>query len=749
MGDAPGPVPAAAELDGLLLDAKLAVPARRTAAVSRADLIQGARSSGRRVVGVTAPAGYGKSTMLAEWAALEDRPVAWVSLDTLDDDPSSLLVVLASAFARVSDGPEGLVADMVGPDASVLGRAAPRLASALRRSPTPFVLVLDDLHELQSPACHDVLGVVVAGIPAGSQLVAASRTEQPHLPRLRAAGEIVEIVASDLVLDVAGTLQVFAASHVPVSPEAAAAVTERTEGWPVGIYLASLIARHSGGDAVAVTGEDPYVADYLQRESYRRLPEDMRTFLRRTAVLDNLCGPLCDEVTGEPGSREMLRRLEASSLFLVPLDRRRWWFRYHALFREFLLGELTTVEAQLVDGLRRRAADWYEAHGSPERAVEQLLQTSDRERCVRLVTRLVMTLFQAGQLSTVGKWLRALGDDAVVAYPPLAVLAGYVAAYEGRAGEAERWGAVVDAAAFDGEMVDGSASFDSARAMYRALRCPQGPQALLDDAALAVASEPEWSVWRDTALTASGLARLLVGDVDGAAREFERTVAAAAAVGNADTLVFCEAQLAQRDMDHGQWERGRERIRHALDAIEEHRMYDYPTSAPAFAAAARLALHDGDLAETRRLLTRGMRVRTFCTYAFPTLAVRARMHLARTSWAAGDVAAVRHLLREIDDVLLHRPNLGVLVDEVADLRQEFGAGSRAASMATSVPPLSPAELRLLPYLQTHLTIREIGERLFVSRNTASSEIGSIYRKLGASSRSEAVRQAVTMGLLGE
>ena len=182
------PVPAGravVELDEFLLDAQLSIPDPHPGSVSRAGLIRTARASGCRVVGVTAPAGYGKSTLLVEWAAGEDRRVAWVALDRFDDDPAVLLTLLASAFARISPGNSDLIADMRGLGVSVLGRAAPRLAAAFRTSPVPFVLMLDDLHELRSPACHDVLGVVISGIPRGSQLVAASRFEQPHLPRLR------------------------------------------------------------------------------------------------------------------------------------------------------------------------------------------------------------------------------------------------------------------------------------------------------------------------------------------------------------------------------------------------------------------------------------------------------------------------------------------------------------------------------------------------------------------------------------
>ena len=226
---AASPVP---ELGRLLHDAKFSIPQPHPGAVSRARLVATARSSECRLVAVTAPAGYGKSIFLAEWATAEDRPVAWVSLDRFDDDPAMLLVSLASAYCRAGLGGAELVADMGGPGVSVLGRAAPRLASEFRASAVPFVLMLDDLHELHSPACHDVLGVVISGIPRGSQLAAASRSEQPHLPRLRAAGDALEFGPGDLALDAAGARHVFANAQVSLTAELAAAVTERTEGWP-------------------------------------------------------------------------------------------------------------------------------------------------------------------------------------------------------------------------------------------------------------------------------------------------------------------------------------------------------------------------------------------------------------------------------------------------------------------------------------------------------------------------------------
>jgi LuxR family transcriptional regulator, maltose regulon positive regulatory protein len=606
--------------------------------------------------------------------------------------------------------------------------------------------MLDDLHELRSPLCHDALGVVISGIPRGSQLVAASRSEQPHLPRLRASGDALEFGPSDLALDAAGAEQIFSAAQIRLTPDQASAVTERTEGWPVGLYLAALIAKDSKGAVLSVAGDDRYLADYLYRESLMQLPESTQRFLRRSAVLDQLFGPLCDAVLGASGAAEELRQLEAWNMFLVPLDRRRGWYRYHALFREFLLGELRRVEPDVIMKLHLRAADWYESNGSPALALEHLLNTTERDRSAQLLTALVLPTYNAGQMSTVQRWLSRLGDPSVEKHPPLAVLAGWVAALTGQTAEAQRWASIVDAASYDLVTVDGTASFESARAMLRAVMCAAGPERMMADATFAVAQEQPWSAWRDTALSLCAQAHLLIGDRDQAGALFAETSAVGATLGNTDTVVLSESDLAVLAMDRGQWAEAAEHLELALATVDEHRMHDYAVSVLAFAGAARLAVHRGELKEANRQLTRAMRARQSCTFALPFMAVRARLQLAKVYWALSDQTTARHLLREIDDVLLHRPALGALVDEVSEFRSLATSGPQVE--ATGGPPLTPAELRLLPYLQTHLTLREIGERLFVSRNTVSSEVSSIYRKLGVSSRNAAVQQATTIGLLG-
>ena len=672
-----------------------------------------------------------------------------MSLDRLDDDPSALLTLLASAYARISGHPE-LIADVRGVGVSALGRAAPRLASAFRTSPVPFVLMLDDLHELRSPACHDVLSVVISGIPPGSQLVAVSRSEQPHLPRLRASGEALDFGVSDLALDARGAEQIFAQAHVAITPELAAAVTARTEGWPVGLYLAAVIASDSDGDVLTISGEDRYVADYLYRESLMQLPEGVQRFLRRTAVLDQLNAPLCDATLDESGAQALLRDLEASSLFLVPLDRRRGWYRYHALFREFLLGELRRVEPDIIAKLHLRAADWYESNGSPALALEHLMNTSERERCVQLVAALILPTFQSGQLQTVQRWLSNLGDSAIEAYPPLAALAGWIAVTTGHTADAQRWAAFLDNVSFDLVPVDGTVSFESGRAMLHALMCRTGPEQMFDDASFALAEEPPWSSWRAMALILSAEAQLLLGDAERATALFVATSAVAAELGNVNAVAIGNAELALLAMDDGRWAEAAEKVQFALATVDRYRLHDYAMSLLTFAAAARLALHRGDRNEVDRQLARAMRARPSCTVALPYVAVRARLQLAKVYAAIADQATARHLLREIDEISLLRPALGVLHQEILGIPRD-PQGQRAGDCGrrdapdpggTSTSPVPadpphlqrdrPAAVRVAQHrqLRGRLDLPKTG-RLLARRSGAPGDRGGFARRVVA------------------
>jgi LuxR family maltose regulon positive regulatory protein len=269
---------------------------------------------------------------------------------------------------------------------------------------------------------------------------------------------------------------------------------------------------------------------------------------------------------------------------------------------------------------------------------------------------------------------------------------------------------------------------------------------MMADAAFSLAQEPAWSPWRDQALWLLAEAHLLAGHLDEARTLFAEASSAAARIGNWDTVPLCEAHLAWLAMDRGEWTEAADRLKLALGMIDAQRLHDYVTCLGAFAGAARLSLHQGDVKEAHRQLTRAMRARPSATYVLPFLAVRLRLQLATVYLALAESATVRQLLREIDDLLSRRPALGTLIDGVNDFRGVMA--SRATPRATGTLPLTPAELRLLPYLQTHLTADKIAGRLSLSGHTVKAQVQAIYRKLGVSSRSDAVQRATAIGLLG-
>lgn len=735
-------VTARPDLSTALLAGKVEPPAPRRGAVSRRGLVDRARGDGARVVVVTAPPGYGKTTMLAEWASLEDRAVAWASLDRLDDDPGALLTLLALACARVSPEVAAVSAEMRGTGAAMLGRSAPLLAAALTRTATPFVLFVDDLHEAGSVACRDALEIVLDGVPPGSQVVVASRRTPGHGARRRVEGDLVEIGPDDLRVDVDGAREIFRAAGA-VPDAGIDAVVERCEGWPTGVFLCALLVR-DGEDPASLTGTDRFVADYLYRECMTTLPAQTQHFLRATAVLDQLSAPTCDAVLGTTDAAARLRELEDASLFLVPLDHHRGWFRYHPLFREFLLAELGRVEPDAVAPLHRRAAAWHVEEGIEARAVEHLLAAGDVEEAAVLVGRLALSTYQDGGVAVVTRWLGTLGDAVVEAFPELTVVAAWRALLLGESATAERWAAVLEG--FDADLLpdEDRVALESARCQVRAAMCVDGPEASLACARYAVEHEPAWSPWRDQALHLLGSALLLVGDQEAARDAFTEAVVCGTEAGNPDSVLLSEAELGILALDEGRWDDAERHARTAVRTVDDHHMEGYSTTAIALAVRARVAAHRGERTAAERFVARGMRARVPCTHVMPYLALRVRLQLGYACLALGDRTTASHLAAEAAELLRRRPRVGLLAGEVAAFRDrlETVAATRGA------PPLTPAELRLLPYLQTHLTMAEIGRRLFVSRNTVSTQVGAIYRKLGATTRGAAVERAVTLGLLG-
>ena len=432
-----------------LVVSKLRHPPTRRGAVDRSPLIDrlaGAESA--PIVSVVAPAGYGKTTLLSQWAERDGPAFAWVSVDERDNDPKVLLSYVAAALERVAPV-DARVFEALASRSSVPGSVVPRLASAFASMTVPVVLVLDDVHLLSNRQCRAALSVLAEHVPDGSRLVLAGRDEPPlRVARLRAEGRIAEIGPGDLAFTSAEAAALLRGAGTALGNGEVEVLHRRTEGWPVGLYLAALYLREGGslgGAAVSFGGDDRLVSEYVESEFLERISRRQRVFLTRTAVLERMSASLCEEVLQAPGSAAALAELAGSNLLLVPLDRRGQWYRYHHLFRDMLLAELERTEPGLIPVLRRRAARWCLRNNLPEEALEYSMAAGDVDTAARLVEQLWLQADHQGRYATIQRWLRWLeARGGIEGNLMLAVVAAFAAMGVGRPAEAERWADVVD-----------------------------------------------------------------------------------------------------------------------------------------------------------------------------------------------------------------------------------------------------------------------------------------------------------------
>jgi LuxR family transcriptional regulator, maltose regulon positive regulatory protein len=731
-------------------EVKLAAPLTRRGTVAKLDVIGRLRAASVPCVTVVAPAGYGKTTFLAHLAEVDPRPFAWVSLDGRDDqDAVVLLRYVAAAIHQVEPLPPGVFDALSGPGASAWAMRVPHVTSALAALEGPLVLALDDLHVVSNPSCLDVLAALVQSVPAGSQIVIASRVEPPlPLARWRAQGRLHEVGVPDLRLDEREAALLLDAAGVDVDPSELSELTEGTEGWPAGLYLAALSLQTgaaSPADAEGFSGSDRFVSEYFRFELLSRLPAVEAQFLKHTSVLHRLSGALCDAVLETKGSASMLETLERTNGFVVPLDRRGEWYRYHHLFGQLLRDELERSDPDLVPALNSRAMAWCIANDLTEAAVFYGHAAGETETVARLVDALALRLYYDGRMETAEEWLSWFGESELADYPALAVYGAWFRALSGRPEEAERWLALADGATSAIPLPDGSATIAPWVATLRAHMMGSGVDKALADANLALDQLPSESVMVPVALLARGLAHALLGATARAAEDFAATIETGLASGNFDEVFVAQAQLALLAARQGAWGEASRHTRTAQALVEEKGLGHYASSALAHVATARVAVHEVRHDEARAALARAHRLRPLLDHGIPWLTIQVGLELTRAHLALTEVAAARNILSETERVLELRPDMGSLVDDARELHDRLAATSGSAgAWAMS---LTGAELRLLPYLATHLTVPEIATRLFLSPNTVKTEAVSIYRKLSASSRGEAIERAIEVGLL--
>jgi LuxR family maltose regulon positive regulatory protein len=722
----------------VLLATKVQAPALRHALVERSELV-GRLSSGppRRITLVGAPPGWGKTTLLCIWSVTDERQFAWVALDDGDNDPARLWTYVAEALRRI-DGHLGAdaIAALGRRGADIEAHVLPALLNELAALPDDVVLVLDDYHVITNPAIHRQVAYLVDRLPPRVELALASRTDPPlPLGRLRARRELLEIRAADLRFSREETAALMNdLLGLGLEERAVSLLQQRTEGWAAGLQLAAL-SLEGGADrsqfVEQFAGDDRHIVDYLGFELLDRQPDDVRSFLLRTSVLGRLSAPLCKAVTGTQRSAAMLAEIERANLFLVALDEKREWYRYHHLFGDLLRHELAATEPELVAELHRRAARWYSEHGVVEDAFEHTLAAGDVGGAADLVAGHWSTTFNHGRLATVEHWLDSLPPEAVAGDPRLALARAWIAADQGRLGEMGRWLEVAEKEAAASHEVGGEVVILQAVDEFK--RGDVG--GALRSAKRALALEPaESPLGLAVAYSVLGLSLFWSGRIDEAEPQLRNAARLAPRVGNELARIYSLGYLALIQAERRQPRRA---VRLAAQALGHEPQLDHFVAMVAHLALARAHDLEGRLEEAESAGRRALEL------------ARKGAGLIELSASLARLAAIRERQGDSPEAQALRTEARLALDRCPDpgTAATLVEQRRHGHAETSGDGLSDRELAVLQLLPTDLSQREIGARLFVSLNTVKSHTRAIYRKLDASNRDEAVARAREAGLV--
>jgi LuxR family transcriptional regulator, maltose regulon positive regulatory protein len=720
------------------------LPILRQRLVPRTSLLERLVASPERVVSIVAPPGYGKTTLLSQLAERVGPRLAWVSCERADNDPVVLWSHVLAALDRFAPVAADGAAVLAGAGGGV--EAVPKLMSVIDRLAAPVTIVLDHLDAIDSPQCALSIAELAHRVPDGWRLALASRdaTAVP-LTKLRMERRLLEVGVDQLAMTDEEAAVLLREAGADVSVAEAAELVTRTEGWPAGLYLAALAIRSGAPvSGFGFTGDDRLVDDYIRSELLARLTTSQLGFLIETSILERLTGPLCDAVLAGRGSGRGLEELARRNLLVVPLDRRGEWYRYHHLLRELLQAELRRGDPDRAGELHSRAADWYEANDMAEAAIEHVAAAGDTERLARLVLELMQPVWASGRVDTVRGWMELLDKRPVTdCHAAIAAHGALTFALLGHAREAERWVAVAESLPAIGVLPDGS-TVGGTLAYLRAIIGRDGPAAMRTDATLALETLSPASPYRATMLHTQAISYVLEGDLTRAGRLFTHAGDVAEAFGATPlfAMVLAEQALICAELDQDL--RAEALLARAVEIVDSQQLDAYWTSALVFAADAHCAARRGDLGTARRLVQRAARLRPLLTYVLPVGSVQVSVELVRTYLALGDTAGATAVLEEAEGIIDRRPDLGTLGTSVHHLRQQVDqiAGARAAGASS----LTVAELRLVPLLPTHLSLPQIADRLYVSPHTVKAQVKSVYRKLGVSSRAEAVEAMTDLGV---
>ena len=746
------PVPGSSALPDMPMETKLHAPSLRKEWVERRTLISVLAGTAAKLVLIEAPAGFGKTTLAAQWRASssEERRFAWVSLDRGDDDPGRLWWYIAHALQRACPGlavDEVLRALRV-PVPDITGAVIPLLVHELTALQAPVVLILDDYQLIKEPSHHEQIAFLLLHLPPSAEIALVTRTDPPlPLARMRAAGEMVEIRMRELRLELSeAAALVHNVSGVELAEPDLAVLLERTEGWPAGLYLAALSLRGHPSPSAFIrqfTGDNRFIVDFLAEEVLSRQPSDIRQFLARTAVLDRFCAPLCDTVTGSANAAEVIDVLERENLFLVPMDDNRRWYRYHHLFAQVLRGQLARTEPGIAPTLYKRASTWHRESGSTDEAIGYALAAGDVAGAVDLIARHWLGYVDSGRAATVRGWMRSLGDDQIAVHALAAHSAAWVAALSGDRESVLRWVPIIMAGEHDGPLPDGMRSLEFSAAALSGAFGFDGIRAMRESAARAVELEHDpTSPWYTLAQTALGFSLFLSGE-PGAAEPLRKAIMSEVSVPLVRIMAFSAASLVAAE--EGRLSQARELASTARHLADDGNLSHTPQNSLAYMATGMVYMLEGRIEEARTELERALRSRGLRPGLSPWPTLETLLRLASLLLDMGDRTEAVALLDEARNILTSLPD-GAETQVARLERLEQRVTTRQPRVISLSDPLTEREAAVLRLLGGTLSLREIGQELHLSQNTIKTHARAIYRKLGVCSRHAAVEKGREAGV---
>ena len=733
----------------LLVEPKLMLPRVQPRVLRRARLLELLDADeGAALTLVNAPVGYGKTTLLRLWCTERPEAVVWMTLDAADDDPVRLWTHLATAVERLGQGLGGPALMSLGVRGAPIEASVDEVMNGLVAYGRRVTIVLDDLGAVHGDLSLRSIAHAIERLPANARLLASTRSAPAiSVARLRARGGLTEIRARELAFTVDETHELMVREGIALSAESVELLVERTEGWPAGLYLAALWLRdlEDPDEGVrAFVGSTRHVADYLTDEVLSALAPDARGFLARTSVLGRFTPEMCDAVLGREDSAAVLAEFARSNMFLVALDAREQWYRYHHLFGELLQLQLGREDAT---ALRRHAAAWCRAEGLVEDAIEYAAAGGDAEMVAEVLVEHDRELVWGGRLTQFLGWVRWLPSELLLEHPSLpaggAVAAAMLArpeveverllavAERSRRERPHRWSpyveAIVEVTRSQGiERGDVGAAVEHGR---RALAATRAGADVLSVGVLASLAQ----------------ALFFAGELDETRRIAMQAIERPDAPDVPDGYVASLGLLALVDAEQGRADSAEAWAGQAIGFARQRFQADSWIASLAHLGLALASIATGHLDEAEREALRGERLRRSPqptvghAHALLVLA-QVRVARSRLERAAGD-------LKRAQRAIAGFPDPGRLPAIAAAVEQDLATARANVGSRPVVEEPTPAELAVLRYLATGLSQREIGVRLYISMNTVKTHVREVYRKLGVTSRADAVARAEALGLL--